>query len=86
MLGKASKKLFGLLYIAICLEDPSVPAFTPDEIVPTWDNTLGIDAVLQEDDYLATSESTKLPALKSFRKSEKRLAKVSRRKFAKRKG
>ncbi|MBC1280388.1 transposase, partial [Nostoc sp. UCD121] len=73
-------------YIAICLEDPSVPAFTLDEIVPTWDNTLGIDAVLQEDDYLATSESTKLPALKSFRKSEKRLAKVSRRKFAKIKG
>nr|WP_246275719.1 transposase [Brasilonema bromeliae] len=36
--------------------------------------------------FLATSEGTKLPALKSFRKSEKRLAKVSRRKEKKRKG
>ena len=60
--------------------------FTLDEIVPTWDNTIGLDVVLHEDDYLATSENTKLPALKSFRKSEKRLAKVSNRKSAKKKG
>ncbi|GET37290.1 RNA-guided endonuclease InsQ/TnpB family protein [Microseira wollei] len=73
-------------YITICLEDPKVPTFTPDEVVPTWDNTLGLDAVLHEDDYLATSENIKLPALKSFRKSEKRLAKVSSRKFTKKKG
>jgi putative transposase len=73
-------------YITICLEDPNVPVFTPDEITPTWDNTLGLDAVLHEDDYLATSENTKLPALKSFRKSEKRRALVSNRKSAKKKG
>jgi putative transposase len=73
-------------YATICLEDPTVPAFSPDEIIPTWDNTLGIDAVLHEQDYLATSEGTKLPALKSFRKSEKRLAQVQRRKEKKRKG
>ncbi|WP_414582522.1 RNA-guided endonuclease InsQ/TnpB family protein [Scytonema sp. PCC 10023] len=73
-------------YITICLEDPNVPVFTPDNVIPTWDNTLGLDAVLHEDDYLATSENTKLPALKSFRKSEKRLAKVSSRKSAKKKG
>jgi len=42
--------------------------------------------VLHEQDYLATSENTKLPALKSFRKSEKRLAKISRRKCAQKKG
>ncbi|MFB2981315.1 RNA-guided endonuclease InsQ/TnpB family protein [Microseira sp. BLCC-F43] len=72
-------------YITICLEDPNVPAFTPDEVIPTWDNTLGLDAVLHEDDYLATSENTKLPSLKSFRKSEKRRAKVSNRKSAKKK-
>jgi len=41
---------------------------------------------LHEQDYLATSENTKLPALKSFRKSEKRLAKISRRKCAQKKG
>ncbi|MEI2577230.1 transposase [Scytonema sp. PRP1] len=73
-------------YVTICLEDPSIPIFTPDEVIPTWDNTLGLDAVLNEDDYLATSENTKLPALKSFRKSEERLTKVSKRKSAKKKG
>ncbi len=73
-------------YITICLEDPNVPVFKPDEIVPTWDNTLGLDAVLHEQDYLATSENTKLPALKSFRKAEKRLAKISNRKSTKKKG
>jgi putative transposase len=73
-------------YITICLEDPNVPTFTLDDVIPTWDNTVGLDAVLHEDDYLATSENTKLPALKSFRKSEKRLAKVSNRKATKKKG
>ncbi len=73
-------------YITICLSDPRVPAFNLDEVTPTWDNTLGMDAVLHEDDYLATSENTKLPALKSFRKSENRLAKVSNRKSVKKKG
>lgn len=73
-------------YLTICLEDPDVPEFTPDEIIPTWGNTIGLDAVLHEDDYLATSENTKLPALKSFRKSEQSLAKISRRKSAKKKG
>jgi putative transposase len=73
-------------YLTICLEDPNVPEFTPDEIIPTWENTIGLDAVLHEDDYLATSENTKLPALKSFRKSEQRLAKVSHRKSARKKG
>lgn len=73
-------------YITICLEDPNVPNFTPDVVVPTWDNTIGLDAVLHEDDYLATSENTKLPALKSFRKSEKRLALISNRKASKKKG
>ncbi|GET35411.1 transposase [Microseira wollei NIES-4236] len=73
-------------YITICLEDPNVSVFTPDDVIPTWDNTLGLDAVLHDDDYLATSENIKLPALKSFRKSEKRRALVSNRKSAKTKG
>ncbi len=73
-------------YITICLEDPNVPVLTPDQVIPTWDNTLGLDAVLHEEDYLATSENAKLPALKSLRKFEKRLAKVSNRKSAKKKG
>ena len=42
--------------------------------------------MLHEEDYLAPSQNTKLPSLKSFRKSEKRLAKVSNCKSAKKKG
>ena len=45
-----------------------------------------MDAVLHEDDYLATSEGEKLPALKSFRRSQSDLAAVSQRKASKRKG
>ena len=73
-------------HCTIALEDPTVPVFNLDEVVPTWDNSLGMDAVLHEDDYLATSDGEKLPSIKSFRKSQDRLAKVSRRKAAKKKG
>ena len=72
-------------YINLRLEDVSVPDFSP-QIAPTWDNSLGMDAVLHEDDYLATSEGVKLPSLKSFRKSQSKLAKISKRKSAKKKG
>lgn len=73
-------------YVTIALDDPTVPTFNPDDITPTWDNSLGMDAVLHEDDYLATSENKKLPSVKSFRKNEAKLAKVSRRKAASLKG
>ena len=73
-------------YCTLCLDDPSVPHFTPDAITPTWDNSMGIDAVLYEDDYLATSEGKKLPSVKSYRKNQKQLAKISQRKNAKKKG
>ncbi|MGK7873301.1 MAG: RNA-guided endonuclease InsQ/TnpB family protein [Xenococcaceae cyanobacterium] len=73
-------------YATLCLEDPTVPVFNPDDVTPTWENSIGLDAVLHEDDYLATSEGTKLPSLKSFRKSQSRLAKVSRRKSARKRG
>lgn len=72
-------------YVNLRLDDPTVP-INPDEVDLNWESSLGMDAVLQEDDYLATSEGEKIPSLKSFRKSEKRLAKVSNRKAAKRKG
>ncbi len=73
-------------YITIALDDPTVPVFNLDEVVPTWDNSMGMDAVLHEEDYLATSDGEKLPSLKSFRKSQDRLAKVSRRKAVQKKG
>ena len=72
-------------YINLRLKDDSIPDFKGD-ITPTWSNSLGMDAVLHEDDYLATSEGIKLPSLKSFRKSQNKLAKVSQRKASKRKG
>lgn len=72
-------------YINLRLEDKTVPNFQAD-IVPTWDNSLGMDAVLHEDDYLATSEGVKYKSLKSFRKSQDKLAKISKRKSAKKKG
>ncbi|MEO0968837.1 MAG: transposase [Cyanobacteria bacterium J06639_18] len=73
-------------YCTLAVEDSTVPTFTPDEIIPTWENSLGVDAVLHEDDYLATSESEKLPSLKSFRRSQSDLAVVSQRKAKKYKG
>ena len=72
-------------YINLRLEDKTIPDFKP-EITPTWDNSLGMDAVLHEDDYLATSEGAKLPSLKSFRKSQSKLAKISKRKSAQKRG
>jgi putative transposase len=71
-------------YINLRLQNDSVPDFTPD-IEPTWNNSLGMDAVLHENDYLATSEGIKLPSLKSFRKSQGKLASVSKRKSTKKK-
>ncbi len=72
-------------YINLRLQDNTVPEFKA-EITPTWSNSIGIDAVLQENDYLATSEGTKLPSLKSFRNSKSKLAKVSKLKAQKHKG
>ena len=72
-------------YINLRLEDQTIPEFKSDN-TPTWGNSLGIDAVLHEDDYLATSEGIKLPSLKSFRKSQDTLAKISQHKASKKKG
>ena len=73
-------------FISLCLEDKTVPIFTPDDIQPTWDNSLGVDAVLHEQDYLATSEGFKLPSLKSYRKTHSKLAQIQRKKASKKKG
>ncbi len=73
-------------YTNLWIEDVSVPEFNPDDIVPTWENSTGMDAVLHEDDYLALSDGTKLPSLKSFRSSSLGLADVSLRKSKRKKG
>ena len=73
-------------YISLVLEDKSVPEFNPDMIIPTWDNSLGLDAVLNENIFLATSEGETLPSLKPLRKSQTRLSKVSQKKNKRKKG
>lgn len=72
-------------YINLRLQDDTIPDFVPN-ITPTWDNSLGMDAVLHENDYIATSDGVKLPSLKSFRKSQSKLASISKRKSDRKKG
>ncbi len=57
-------------FVNLRLEDPTVPTVTPESILPTWENSMGMDAVLNEDVYLATSEGVKLPSLKVLRLSQ----------------
>jgi putative transposase len=70
-------------YVTITLDDPTVPIFTHDSVVPDWNNSMGLDAVLHEQDYLADSSGEKLPSVKSFRKNKLELASVSSKKSSK---
>lgn len=73
-------------HITLTLEDQRVQPFTPEEIAPTWENSMGLDAVLHKDTFLATSEEELIPARKAYRTSEAKLKKVSQRKSAKKRG
>ncbi len=73
-------------YINLSLEDKSVPDFNSDEIEPTWENSVGLDAVLDKDVYLASSEGDKLPSLKPLRQNLGKLEKVSQKRNQRRKG
>jgi putative transposase len=73
-------------FIQLILEDLSVPEFTPEQIIPTWDNSIGLDAVLHEDIYLATSEGEKLPSLKPLRKNQSKLDRISTKRNKRRRG
>jgi putative transposase len=73
------------LFVNLRLEDDRVPFF-PSDIIPTWENSLGMDAVLHGDDYLATSEGVKLPSLKVLRKSQDKLTRISRKKNSRKLG
>lgn len=64
-------------FMQIMLEDSTVPTFAPDKVIPTWDNSMGMDAVLHENVYLATSEGEKLPSLKPLRKNQAKLDRIS---------
>ncbi|WP_293111578.1 transposase [Moorena sp. SIO4G3] len=80
-----TKKIDGW-YINLIVEDSTVPEFTPDQIIPTWENSMGLDAVLRGDDYIATSQNTKYKSAKPLRKSLPKLKTVSAKKSSKRKG
>uniref|UniRef100_UPI00343B4725 RNA-guided endonuclease InsQ/TnpB family protein n=1 Tax=Okeania sp. SIO2F4 TaxID=2607790 RepID=UPI00343B4725 len=67
-------------WINFSLEDKSIPELKTDNIQPTWENSVGLDAVLDKDIYLATSEGNKLPSLKPLRTNQDQLTKVSQRK------
>lgn len=72
-------------FVNLRLEDPTVPV-SKNDIIPTWDNSLGMDAVLLKDDYLATSEGVKLPSVKVLRKSQHKLTRISQKKNARKRG
>jgi putative transposase len=64
-------------FMNIMLEDECVPCEVISDVYPTWDNSLGLDAVLHEDVYLATSEGEKIPSLKPLRKNQAKLDRIS---------
>jgi putative transposase len=73
-------------FIQLILEDISVPQFTHDKVIPTWDNSMGLDAVLHEDVYLATSEGDKIPSLKPLRKNQAKLDRISQKRNKRKRG
>jgi putative transposase len=68
------------------LEDSSVPEFTPDKVSPKWDNSIGLDAVIHEDVYLATSLGEKLPSLKPLRRNQAKLDRISKKRNKRKRG
>jgi putative transposase len=72
-------------FVNLRLDDLTVPANSIPTL-STWDNSMGMDAVLHEDDYLATSEGTKLPSIKVLRKSQHKLTRISGKKNTRKRG
>ncbi|WP_293040463.1 transposase [Moorena sp. SIO1F2] len=73
-------------FVNLRLDDPTVPTISPDQFIPTWENSLGMDAVLHEDHYIATSEGVKLPSVKLLRRNQAKLAKTAKKKNARQRG
>ncbi|MDF5727934.1 MAG: transposase [Rhizonema sp. PD38] len=79
-----SKKSDGW-YICLSLEDKTVPDATFGKIIPTEENSIGLDAVLNGEVFVANSVGELLPSVKSFRKNQDKLARISRKKAANKK-
>jgi len=71
-------------YINLAIEDKSVPKFNPEEILPTEDNSTGIDMGLEK--FLTTSEGEMVPIYQPLRKNQGKLTKISQRKNKKKRG
>lgn len=65
-------------YIALTLEDKSVPSLTSPEIEATEDNSIGIDVGLEK--FWTASDGTVEAIQQHYRKSEDKLAKLQNRK------
>jgi putative transposase len=61
-------------FVNLRLEDGTIP-LSQNDIIPTWDNSLGMDAVLHEE-----------PSLKALRKSQHQLTRISQKKKARKRG
>lgn len=73
-------------FMNIMLEDETIPLSIIDEAFPNWYNSIGLDAVLHQDVYLATSEGEKLPSLKPLRKNQAKLDRISIKRNKRRRG
>ncbi|MGK7956167.1 MAG: RNA-guided endonuclease InsQ/TnpB family protein [Crocosphaera sp.] len=71
-------------YLNVTLDDPTIPDLPKEEA--TWENSIGIDAVLKDDVYLAVSNGDLVKSAKPFRVDESNLAKVSTVKESAKKG
>jgi putative transposase len=69
-------------YVALSLEDASVPVLTPD--IPTLDNTIGIDMGLKA--FLVDDLGGEVAIPKHYRRTEKRLKRLQRSLSRKQKG
>ena len=78
-----TKKVDGW-YLNVTLDDPTIPVLPKEDV--TWDNSLGIDAVLKDDVYLALSNGQTIKSVKPFRVNESSLAKTSKAKELAKKG
>lgn len=73
-------------FVNLTLEDKTIPDTPLTVTEPTWENSVGIDAVLEADDYLTLSDGTKLPSAKPLRTSQPKLAKISTKKNSRKRG
>ena len=71
-------------YITLTLEDKTVPSLPPVEIVPSEENSIGVDAGLEY--FVSVSDQTQIEPPKFYRKAERQLGLLQAKQEAKAKG